>query len=436
MDRETKTLTGRTNIVDGKSRIDGSLRAPLRVWEMDNLFPDQAIYLDSPILSALKQIMPFYEDGIFSEAHTPVYFRKKPLVNAHLAFRKVPETLDIRTLRSGRIARMPVADGAVIFYPFNSQSNMTAVTNRTIKHVLTLHGESNKLASNRPAARIYDYVCIAGPLGRDRYLNAGIFNHHDADGGRLVMMGDSFVQTVKWMRPATEGEDGALLYCPTWEGYGNGPDNYSSIVGLRGFAIAATAARAAATQEIIVKPHPYLGLLQRRLMNEFVQGVRMLVRDGFKVRLAMDSASTPLRIWCKLRLGAVPEVDCSGNVETPVGMGLCDVSGMEAVFLKQNVRHMVITRDRDIPESLTDFYHRKAILPGVDTKRSVRAYFMDSEEIDDMHRGRVFGWHDPALKTMSGTERRKWLVDYARKDLFWQGSSRKSADQTKIGRIA
>ena len=417
-------------------RISRAAGAPLRVWEAENLFPDQAIYLDSPILSALKQILPFYENGIFSEAHTPVFFRRKFLVGAHLALRKVPENLDIRILRSSKVARIPVADGAVVFYPFNSQSNMTAVTNRRIHHVLTLHGESNKLASNRPAARIYDYVCVAGPLGRDRYLNAGIFTNADADGGRLVMMGDSFVQTVPWMRAAAETEGGALLYCPTWEGYGNGPDNYSSIVGLRGFAIAATAARSACADEVIVKPHPYLGLLQRRLMNEFVQGVRMLVRDGFKVRLAMDSASLPLKVWCKLRLSDVDEVDLFAKEKVPVSLGICDVSGMEAVFLKQGIRHMVVTREADIPESLEDFYFRKAILPGCDTKRGVRAYLNGSDEIDQMHCSRVFGWHDPALRMMTGSERRKWLVEFVRNDDFWKHGRSKKPQGKSFGQIA
>ena len=176
-----------------------------------------AIYIDTPILTALRQVAPFFESGIFDTSQSAIYIRRRALVQLQRLFTVLPRALDIRTLRG---TTLNMAEGNIVFYPFNAQSNMNVLTQRQYCHVLTLHGESNKAASFRPASRMYDYICVAGPLAIDRYLEARIFTREEAQGGRLIQMGDSFVQRMPWLRPATDsdGAEAAIFYCPTWEG--------------------------------------------------------------------------------------------------------------------------------------------------------------------------------------------------------------------------
>ncbi len=406
-----------------KNALNGGSAPPFAV--SDAVACDQAVYLDSPVISALRQILPFYDSGMFGRTETPLFMRINAWHWAQLATNNLPRDLDIRNIRNKQIRRIPLSPGGVVFYPFNSQSNLNLVTNRGVHHVLTLHGESNKLASNRPAARLYDYISVAGGLSRDRYLAAGIFTPADVDGGRLVMMGDSFVQALDWIAPAArDADNAALLYCPTWEGYDNGRDNYSSITARYGFYTAARAARAAGITRVVVKPHPYLGLLQPRLLRDFVSGVRQLSADGFQPELSLDDASLPIRIVSRMRLGGIPRLNASSITPLPVALGLCDVSGMEAVFLKQHISHMVITHPENIPVPLQDFYYKKAFLPETCVENATIAYLEDAQVIDAIHRARVFCWHAPELEKQNGAARRAWLINYVHQDPFWNGAGK------------
>ena len=390
--------------------------------------PQQAVYLDSPILSALRQIEPFYRSGTFSAEETPLFLRAKPLIRAQLMLARRPVGIDVRRLRCGQIGRLPIAAGGVVFYPFNSQSNMNAVTNRNATHVLTLHGESNKLASNRPAARLYDYICVAGPLALRRHLDSAIFTPADVERGRLVMMGDSFVQDLPWIRPANPDEKGALLYCPTWEGYGNGPVNYSTVHDKQGFSILSDVAHGSGINQIIIKPHPYMGLLKPSLLLDFVSGVRDLVAKGLSVNLALSDSSLPLKALCRARLFDVKRVGEDADSAVSVRLGLCDVSGMEAVFLKQKIANMIINPTGVFPPMLREVYNHKALQPKAKRiAQTVRNYLENSQDIDDEHRALVFGLQVPELAGMTPDARRNWLIDYVRLDPFW-GRTREAAN--------
>lgn len=383
---------------------------------------DEAVYIESPVLSSLTQIRSFFESGMFSLNETPVFIRGSKFVKLQAALRFARPKVPFSLVEPRRVNSLPVPDGTVVFYPFNSQSNMTAVDNRKLRHVLTLHGESNKFASNRPAARIYDYVCIAGPKARDRYVRAGIFTPHAADAGRLIMMGDSFVQSINWIRAAKPSEDGMLFYSPTWEGYGNGADNYSSVAGIRGFEIAIRAARAAGINRVVVKSHPYLGLLRPSLLGDFVRGVKAIKAAGLDVSISTSEANLPLRFLAKLRLSdAAVAIENSEN-PIPIRLALCDVSGMEAIFLKQGIPHLTITRTEDIPLGLEEIFALKGIQHADDVDKKVQRYLDESRGIDSTHSSHVFGWQSDELRNMTGGQRRKWLIDYVREDPYWSSA--------------
>jgi hypothetical protein len=400
---------------------------PLRSQLSAN-FLKNAVYLDSPVLTALNQIMPFYETGIFSKKETPLLLRTKPIIKLQLMATSLPKDINVCKLSSGGYFNGAIntfkdlerlSPSGVVFYPFNSQSNMNAITNRKALHVLTLHGESNKLASSRPAARMYDYICVAGPLAIQRYLDSSIFTPADVEQGRLIMMGDSFVQDMPWIRPAVIDEPGALLYCPTWEGYGNGPVNYSSVHNKKGFAVLSEAARNCGAKKIIIKPHPYLGLIKRHLLLDFVAGVGQLVAQGENVELALSDSSLPLKALCLLKLPHVARAKETASNPEAISLGLCDVSGMEAIFLKQQIANLVIGPSGDVPPLTRDIYRQKTLLPDAKSAETMQNYLKNFNDIDNEHRALIFGYQDPKLTEMTPNARRNWLVDFVCSDPFW-----------------
>ncbi len=383
----------------------------------------QSVYLDSPVMLALNQIAPYFDSGIFSKNETIIFIRRKLLTTLQLPLVRAHRGLNVRQVKGGKVASLPVEKGSVQFYPFNSQSNLNAVTNRDIYHVLTLHGESNKIASYRPAARLYDYITIAGPAARDRYLKANIFTHNDVDKGRLIMMGDSFVQDLPWFRAtALSSSNGVVLYCPTWEGYGHKAENYSSINGKVGFKAAEKAANILKIKTILIKPHPYLGLLKQSILKDFIEGVKYLQSKGFHVELLSRDMNFLLGAMCKVFLSGINIMRESLSTCVDVKMAISDLSGMEAIFLKQGIKYMTIANWNSIPDSLESNYRDKLLLIGSDWESDIKGYIETSIETDNFLHHTIFGWQENGLRNMSCSDRNQWLIRYVQNNSFWSNN--------------
>lgn len=305
-----------------------------------NRFPG-LVYIDSPIRAAAKQMAPFFHQGVFDAQKTPLFMRRR--IGNAFGFGQpssvggVPITMaDAKTAKS-----LPVRKNGAVFYGFNSQGNMHTVANRSYRHVLVLHGESNKRASARPAARLYDHVCLAGDLALERYLRAGIFHEGDLTRGRLIKVGDSFVQDLPGYSVCPK-HGRALLYAPTWEGYGGPMNNYSSI-DCGGMEMAAAAAVIAGLDRIVLRPHPYLGLLKPVMLVEFIRGLRQLAKR-WPVQVDLRDANAPTRVGVKML------AQLSGNIglgapESDLALCLTDISAMEAVCLKAGLPSFIILKN-------------------------------------------------------------------------------------------
>ncbi|WP_039019847.1 hypothetical protein [Halocynthiibacter namhaensis] len=379
----------------------------------------QGLYIDTPVLTSVSQIEPYYDYGIFDEKTTPILLRRRAIIDLQRTVTSWPKNIPLKMVRGGR--RLPVQDGGIIFYPYNSQTNINMVAQRQFHHVLTLHGESNKAASQRPAARLYDYICVAGPLAIDRYITAGIFTRSDVENGRLIMMGDSFVQHLPWICTAQNQQNGALLYSPTWEGYGHSSNNYTSVSGQYGFKIAAQIAHALNIDQIVIKPHPYLGLLKPRLLADFVSGVRHLRTQGFHLSLALKGGSSPLLAALRIALPKIHRHEMDPDHPLTVRFGLSDVSGMEAIYLSAGIPSFTIARpSQDASPTLKDIQHVKYLAPEHDLDRQLHRYLQHQDTLDAAHRNAVFGFQDPNLKTMTAPERMSWLQSYIQRDPHWR----------------
>ena len=386
---------------------------------VEDLDDAHAVYLDTPALAAVRQISPFFDNGIFDPKRCTLYIRRRAVVQLQRAFTTLPANMPVQMI-SG--TTLPARPGSVVFYPFNAQSNMNAVTQRRFHHVLTLHGESNKLASFRPAARLYDYVCVAGPVAIDRYLDNQIFTTKDVDGGRLVQMGDSFVQKMNWLEPARESdEEGVIFYCPTWEGFGTQTANYSSVVDCIGFEQVKRAAASLGVRRIVIKPHPYQGLLRFSMWQHFFRGVRALRDDGFEVALALDDVPPPIKALIRFNLKGIRRISESSGQPVKVRLAITDVSGMEAVLLVARIP-AVVTQviAQPVPTRLKEILAKKTLGHGCDVAAKTERYLDQIEAIDGKHRAQIFGFQTPGIEKMQGSERMSWLSQYCQADPFWR----------------
>jgi hypothetical protein len=139
----------------------------------------------------------------------------------------------------------------VALYPGNTGKNLHLLREEHIKHVFVGHGDSDKGPSSNPVSKVFDEVWVAGPAGRDRYLNsdAGVRDEAIIEVGRPQLRG------------VTTGPSGGpvptVLYAPTWEGWDN-EHGYSSLLGM-GERIVRLLLEQGPRLRVIYRPHPYTG---------------------------------------------------------------------------------------------------------------------------------------------------------------------------------
>lgn len=395
----------------------GTMRAPVN--------PGAQLYIDSPMPNALDQVLPFFSNGFFPAETMPVMMRRRSRRD-----NAVPDNgttgpkVYKNTLRN--IASQQSANAGIVYYAFNAQMNATLVSNRSLRHVLALHGESNKVSSFRPAARLYDYVLVAGDLACRRYLKAGIFTRREIELGRLIKMGDSVVQSMPYFTASPVHADGWLLYAPTWE-TSNPAENYSSAEDGFGFGLARTCAQDMGLRNVMLKPHPNFGMRDTQYLRHIVAAIRRMTAEGFTVRVLDDGLNWRVRL--ALRLTCKASVVAPSDAVYPVSFALVDISGMEAICLKQGIAHMVIQKPTNaLPDDpvLEDIYRHKSFTfaePGPMSKSRFKTYIADSAPIDGRHRNLIFSYADESLIEATPGFRYNWLDSYIRRDPYWSRES-------------
>jgi hypothetical protein len=387
--------------------------------------PGAQLYIDSPMPNALDQVLPFFKNGFFPAETMPVMMRRQSRRD-----KAVPDNGDTgpkiykNTLRN--IASQQSANAGIVYYAFNAQTNTTLLSNRSLRHVLALHGESNKISSFRPAARLYDYVLVAGDLACRRYLKAGIFTRREIELGRLIKMGDSVVQSMPYFVPAPIQSDGWLLYAPTWE-TSNPAENYSSAEGGFGFELLRECAREVGLRNIMLKPHPNFGMRDAKYLRHMVAAIHRMSAEGYTVRVLDDGLNWRVRL--ALRLACKASIIATANALYPVSLALVDISGMEAICLKQGIAHMVIRKAANaMPDDATldDIYRQKSMMfgePVSTSKIKFNTYVADNAPIDRRHRNLIFSYADESLIEATPGFRYNWLDSYIRKDPYWSKES-------------
>ncbi|GAB1668839.1 hypothetical protein Mh1961_20590 [Mannheimia haemolytica] len=289
------------------------------------------IYLDTKIIGAARQIVTFFDNGVFSREQVIVLIKKYK----HISAKQLKKLFQYEKIRYRFVlaSDLDVLERGVIFYPFNAESNCRAAANRKLKHIFITHGESNKISSVKPIIRIYDYVITAGKAGIDRFLSHKIFNHYDIESGRLMMMGDTFIGRTG-LSPLGKGKK-SVFYAPTWEG-GIEQENYSSLsnIGYVEYSLSHICERYN-IDTIVIKSHPNTGHRRKEYITNLITLITKLLERKFEVILFKPHVNFPFRIVWSLRHKGLKFKSQLG--EYYAAIGFCDISAIETQLLNENI---------------------------------------------------------------------------------------------------
>ena len=174
----------------------------------------------------------------------------------------------------------------VLIHPANAPKTSQVLRIPTIKHAFVNHGESDKLSSCNPYAKVYDEVWVAGPAARERYALADV----GVDDRDVVEVGRPQLAPIHpYTGPPPADGPITVLYAPTWEGWTDDPGNTSVL--LAGEQLV-TALLADARVRLLYKPHPMTGSVDPRF-GEADLRIRALVEAAEARRAARAEASAP-----------------------------------------------------------------------------------------------------------------------------------------------
>lgn len=313
-----------------------------------------ALYLDSKIIGAARQLVAFFQQGIF-DSHQTIIYLKKYKESAKLYSQIFDEEgIVYQFMKPSELDNL---EDQVIFYAFNAQSNCRLVANRKLKHIFITHGESNKIASVKPIIRIYDHVVMAGELSIERYYKSGLFDKHDYETGRLIMMGDTFIGRTGFSSDSTKEK--VLFYAPTWEG-GLETENYSSLQNIK--LVHSTILQLSGQlkfKSIIVQAHPNIGHRDEKIKKDLIQLLLLLRKNGFQVYFQANGVQFSWRAKYLLSHSGVIFIRALNDFYAI--HALVDISAMESQCVVESIPYNIFYSSRalrnDIPEYYLQLYH-------------------------------------------------------------------------------
>lgn len=307
----------------------------------------QYLYLDSKIVGTAKQIVRFYEHGIFGSETTvllkPYWSRKHKEIRKILSDAGIP----VRIVRNPDIDAL--SDG-IVFYPFNALSNCRCAANRRLTHIFITHGESNKVSSVKPILRIYDFVAAAGQAGIDRLLQHRIFTPYDVQTGRLIKMGSTFIGRTG-LNP--EAEEQIIFYAPTWEG-GIPSENYSSLQNTDlVLHYIKQACKRHGVRHVLIRPHPNTGHRLPEYRKHLTDLVCRLKTEGMRVTLYTGQLKPSLLQRIKFKRHGTAQTETLNGFRAAAAF--CDLSAMETQLLNENISYHIFSSR----EHFEQFFYQK-----------------------------------------------------------------------------
>ena len=360
------------------------------------------------------QLARYFEAGVFDRKSSVVLYR--PYKDSASFYEKFFDRFRIARTRLASLARIPSLDGSVVYYPFNAQSNCRIVAERGARHVFVTHGDSHKVASYKPIIRLYDYVIAAGMAGVDRYVQAGVFRRQEAESGRVVRLGATFVGTSGY-RPCIGIEPSYVLYAPTWEG-GVEAENYSSAVHGQGLRYAVAHARTIGQRRLVVQPHPNLGHRLPAYRRMLARQLGELAREGWSVVLVDAQCSWRERWWHGASgLRQIEIVDAAPPIR--VSRAFADLSAMETQLLNDGIEYKLFLQG--VPAAalanplLAPYYAAVGIFDWQDYRPSGPPCGSLREKVRDY----CISYSHLPLTSATPADRMRWLEAYVIQNDYW-----------------
>lgn len=169
------------------------------------------------------------------------------------------------------VERLTLPSLKVAFYLAYGERNGQLQRDPNLKHVMLLHGDSDKATSANNLARGVDEIWVAGPAAIERYRAAGV--HLSAD--TFAVIGRPQVAGLP-VGP-TGNERPVVLYAPTFEGYYD-QTAYSSLDTMGPKLIERLLADHPQLQ-VWFRPHPASGVL-RPSMLEAINRIEAMLRTA------------------------------------------------------------------------------------------------------------------------------------------------------------
>lgn len=362
------------------------------------------IYIDTKILGAVKQLLNYFESGVFNSDACIAVYVKYYKENSEI----ISEMFDDNSIPYSFIRKysdIAFEDNKVVFYLFNAQSNCRMVAFRNVSHVFITHGESNKKSSVKPIIRIYDHVVTSGRVGIDRYLKAGIFTEYDIENNRVIRLGNTFIGQNNYRY---DENSHTLLYAPTWEG-GVPDENFSSINNSID-RLLLRIIRDKSIKKLAIQTHPNLGHRDESYKRSLKLLLAKLVKQNLSVLVVKNKISVRDRM--QAFYGGFRYI--SSNKEISVSHAITDISAMEVQFLVKNIPTMVLANrhiyeELVIPSKMSLYYSNTMVF--LDKKITNAICFYSPEIILSY----IESYQENSLKKLTLSKRVEWLCDYVNK---------------------
>lgn len=160
----------------------------------------------------------------------------------------------------------------VAFYLAFGERNGQLQRDPRLKHVMLLHGDSDKATSANNLARGVDEVWVAGQAAMDRYPAAGITMPRE----RFAVIGRP--QVTELPIGPTGNEHPIVLYAPTFEGYYD-QTSYSSLDRM-GVRLVRRLLRDYPDARVWFRPHPASGVSRPSMLTAIAEISTILRRAG------------------------------------------------------------------------------------------------------------------------------------------------------------
>lgn len=178
------------------------------------------------------------------------------------------------------VEKLIVPSLTVAFYLAFGERNGQLQLNPRLKHVMLLHGESDKATSANNLARGMSEVWVAGEVAVDRYLNAGV----DLPRERFAIVGRP--QAAELPVGPTGNEHPIVLYAPTFEGYYD--HTYYTSLNRMGVRMVRKLLRDYPDLRVWFRPHPASGVRLPEMLTAITEINTILRRAGRGHRVTAD----------------------------------------------------------------------------------------------------------------------------------------------------